>query len=207
MEDLSLVDPTVDNPSVADSERSVNNRLRRAGAAPEVVFTKGFVEDDEDRVDVEGFSRVSADVSVLVDGLEFDSSGVDRRIEARTIDDFPTADRSPLHVVLGSAETDGRILAELVYPKAFAIEAVRFVEGPAVEGEVASLGAIQLEARVDGQWRNVDFSFDEPSSSAFALRELRFDVLTADALRLSGAPTAGRAWVSLCEIDAVIAVP
>ena len=205
LENLETVDARIDNPGGRDLARSLNNAVRTAGQEPGVALIGTDVVQDGD---LPGYSPASSlDLGILVDGLEFDSSGSDRRLAARTVETFPDTPMAPRHVAL--KPTSGVITIEITYPDEYAIAGIRFVEGPPWMGEPGGLENVIVRVRRAGEWSTVALAtpYDPRPERAFNIHELKFETaISADAIRLEGAPLdASAAVVTLCEVEGMLA--
>lgn len=201
VEDLVSIDAARDNPRVREGARSVNNLLRARGEAPSVATPGSDVLRDDS---LEGYAESSAAVEALIDGLEFDVSGTDRRISARDQGSFPDEEMRAHHVALRS--NDGDVVIEVEYPSALRLDGIQFVEGPAWSQGRNDMAGVEVEARSEGVWQAVPLSdtYAPQPERLFELHTLRFsNVTTADAIRVRMTPS--DSVVTLCEVDAILA--
>lgn len=200
VEDLVSIDAT-DNPRVREGARSVNNHLRSRGMEPTVAVPGSEVLRD---ADLDGYAESSAPVEALIDGLEFDVSGSDRRLPVRTVETFPGDDMRAHHVALEPSEGD--VVVEIVYPLSLSLAGVQLVEGPEWSGRRSDFVAVTVEARSDGEWSEVSLrsSYAAQPERLFETQTLEFSTpVTADAIRVRVTPS--RSVVTLCEVDAMLA--
>ncbi len=200
VEDLVSIDALRDNPRLREGARSVNNYLRARGMVATVATPGSTVAFDEA---LDGYAESSASADALVDGLEFDVSGIERRIPARTVDTFPGEDMAAHHVALRAA---GELVIEITYPMVMRLGGVQLVEGPEWSDGRIDLASVVVEVRSEGTWREVTLSnayLPQPEQS-FEIHSLTFaSPATADAVRIRGMPNGS--VVTLCEVDATLA--
>ena len=201
VEDLVSIDASSDNPRVREGARSANNFLRARGMEPSIA-TRGC-EIVRDGILV-GYIESGASVETLIDGLEFDVSGIDRRVRARTQDEFPGDDMRAHHVALRSS--GGDVVIEIAYPMPLRLTAIQLVEGPEWRDGRSDMAAVAVEARTEGVWRAVSLSdtYTAQPERTFEIHTLSFSApVTADAIRVRATPSAS--VVTLCEVDATLA--
>ncbi len=208
LEDLENVSASVDNLRMHDDAQSLNNAFRRANREVKVTAVDSAIVNGGD--ELPGYASNSASsLNVLVDGLEFDASGSDRKIVVRDVEAFPVEPATAHHVVLSPKTPQGSITIEIVYPEARPISGVRFVEGPSWFDENTGLTEITIEVRNEGQWKSAKWQnpYDPRATQSFDIHDLRFATTwVADAIRFSGKPVAGGTVVTLCEIEATLAL-
>lgn len=208
LEDIENVSPGVDNLRMRDDAQSLNNAFRRANKAVMVTAEDSAIVSGGD--DLPGYATSSASsLNVLVDGLEFDSSGSDRKIVARDVQAFPGEPATAHHVALSPKSPQGSIKVEVIYPEARPISGIRFVEGPSWFEESTGLTDITVEVRNGGQWKTAKWKnqYDARPLQAFEIHDLRFEnTMMGDAIRLGGKALAGGTVVTLCEVEATLAL-
>jgi len=200
VEDLVSIDALQDNPRARDGARSAHNYLLARGMEADVATPGSEVVRDEL---LAGYTESSAAVEALVDGLELDVSGIDRRIPARTVETFPWDDMAAHHVALRPADD---VVIEITYPMDLNISGVQLVEGPEWSDGRIDLESVLVEVRSEGAWREVSLSrtYQPEPERSFEIHTITFSSpTTADGIRLRGRPNGP--VITLCEVDATLA--
>ena len=189
--DLSALSPELHNPRVRQHLTSVNNSLG-SGAS---VSIEGGVTTHPEASDV-------ADDAAVVDGLELDGSGTDRRLPVRDASQFPDGPIEPRCIARSSAET---VTVTVEWAVAEILVGVRLVEGSgsSTGGWFDDLG---VQARVDGMWSVVALRrpYRPDPSHVFEIHTLSFETpVRTDAVRISARPGGTARYFTLCELDGI----
>ena len=194
--DESQIDHTVDNPLSVLHASSANNAMT---GARQVDIGNATVYSGE------GIPSAT-DMAVIADGLEMDYSGRDRQIEVRDQGEFDTSvDPTPLCAAL-TADFDP-VTVSVTWTGAMSLAGVRFIEGTA-NGAGGSYTTLTVEARVGGEWQTMTLTnaFTPRFDRIYEIHELRFaGAVQADGLRISGEPQEFAPFVTICEIDGILA--
>lgn len=188
---LDTLSWSTDNPLAAIHETSANNRMG----------------PDEVSVELEGEvdpGWPSAPIGAIADGLEFDYSGRDRRLDVRDIGEYPSQEPAPRCVPLRS--NDAATSIAVVFRRPVSLAGLRFVEGALGEGGGFWQNPV-VEIRVDGSWLAAPLSrpFDPDPPTPYQIHELTFQAPTdAEGVRIRERDVVA-GFVSVCELDGILA--
>lgn len=187
---LDTLSWSTDNPLAAIHETSANNQM-----AP-----------DEVSVELEGEvdpGWPSAPIDAITDGLEFDYSGRDRRLDVRDISEYPSQEPAPRCVPLRS--NDAAASVAVVFRSPVSLSGIRFVEGGLGEGGGFWQDPV-VEIRMDGSWVDAPLSrpFDPEPAAPYQIHELTFQApADADGVRIRERDVVA-GFVSVCELDGIL---
>ena len=194
-----------DNPYTRLDMTSANNRLIRTGDIP--------------RVDWSGISHVvsgpsGTQGSEVSDGLEYDFSGVDRRLPVRgTLPMFFGLPPERYYALALPAIGTNRIEVSVTWRSPLELKGVRFVEGPHVFSILGIQGTGGLEALVaevhtaDG-WVTIQgppVSGDPSPSISYEVVEWIIDVpVTATGVRVQGMLPEDAGFAAVAELEGIL---
>jgi len=188
------------NPLTKLDRSSANNRLLRIGDVPKISWSGILFV----------LSGPSGDGgSEIADGLEFDFSGVDRRLPVRGIVPmflgFPGKQYHAL--VLPWGET---IEVSVTWQEPLTLQGVRFIEGPphVLGGLAGAFNSLTVNVQVGNNWIEVEGppSSGEPDpSTAFEVVEWDLSLpVEATGVRLVGSLTESAWFVTVAELEGIL---
>jgi hypothetical protein len=181
-----------DNPRSRVHRASLNNQLGSGALTVELI---GYLDA----------YLPSAPMAAIADGLEFDYSGIDRRLEVRDIAAYPNQPLEERCIVVKA--DDEPIALGVTWQEPRSLAGVNVVEGRMVYGGGYWQDPI-VEAYLDGAWQAVNLAneFVPNPEQMFEIHELLFETsVQATGVRVrESAPHTG--FVSVCEIDAILAL-
>jgi len=194
-----------DNPLTRLDGTSANNRLRRTGVIPKVSWSGVSCV-------ISGPSGENG--SEAADGLEYDFSGIDRRLPVRkTIPMMLNRPGIHYYALAALADDAGEITVSVTWESPLNIDGIRFIEGPHVlerEGwsGIGGFEILAAEVRISGAWVAVQGrpTTGEPSPFlSFEIVEWIFDEpAPSTGVRLRGRPLEGAGFVTVSELEGIL---